>query len=534
VRSHLADSALTQKYLALALLVVVLLTPNRGTWQGELLLIVPLIVLGVLIAVPLYRLSPFHPLYGLPGPVLYKISGLPMFYHAFWGTQHLVVKGLHDTYGSVVQTAPNSVSFTSLAAIRKIYGSSGGLNKTTAYDMHGINLKGEGLFYIKDKTLHGHRRRIWNRSFTEEAIRDYHGPMVSQIENLIIWLMKRSQEDGRVDLVKLLFQYTYDSTNAVFFSGHAFYPSLLDSDDSRKIVSAAIHDLSAFEFLAHAEPLFYMVKFMPWILSLPGISRFHQFEAVASEAAHRRLREGSTFRDGISYWFDGEGGQPRLDERDLPTESELVLVGGSDAIGAISAFAMYFLFTNSEWFRRLRDELDATFIRDSLNHHLDALKNLVVLNAIIQESLRLGMQFPGLPRIIPPEGLSINGRHIPAGTSVSVPVWTHHVDPEYFPEPYAFNPSRWIKNGEFCPNEVPFLAFGAGPFRCVGSRLGYAQLRILLANLVLRVDIHPTADFDAGRFWRGVRNSRATTFLEPLWVGVVPRPVQWVAPLDLE
>ncbi|KAF7336120.1 Cytochrome P450 [Mycena venus] len=457
--------------------------------NAGLIAYVPLVVVTILIVVPIYRLSPLHPLYGFPGPVLYRISELPMFYHALRGTRHLAVKRFHDSYGSIVRTGPNTVSLTSMDAIRQIYTSSHALNKTTAYDMHSI--KGEGLFFIKDKATHVRRRRIWNRSFSEEALSGYRGPMVSQIQNLMHWLLKRSEQDGKVDLVRIIPQYAYDSTNAVFFSGHAFSPSLLDSDDAEHIVAEASGYFAAFEFLGHAQTIFPILK------RLPGISRFLNSR--------------------------GDGGQPKLPYNDLPIESETVLIGASDTVGTMAIFAMYFLLANPKWVEILRQELDSTFHRDSINDHLDVLDKLVLLNAFIQETFRLGMAFPGLPRIVPPDGLFVNGRYIPKDTCVNVPVWTHHVDETYYPDAYTFDPTRWIKDGTYSRSAHVILTFGGGAFNCVGSKLAYAQLRIFLANLLMHLDFTATSNFDAARFWNGVRNCRATSFLEPLCVRVVPR-----------
>jgi hypothetical protein len=41
--------------------------------------------------------------------------------------------------------------------------------------------------------------------------------------------------------------------------------------------------------------------------------------------------------------------------------------------------------------------------------------------------------------------------------------------------------------------------------------------------LLLNLEFIPTADFDAVKFRDGVRNTRATSFIEPLKVRVVPR-----------
>jgi hypothetical protein len=49
----------------------------------------------------------------------------------------------------------------------------------------------------------------------DSSLVNYRGAMVAEIDNLVHWLLKRSEENGRVDLVKILPQYTYDSTVCV-------------------------------------------------------------------------------------------------------------------------------------------------------------------------------------------------------------------------------------------------------------------------------------------------------------------------------
>ncbi|KAE9387276.1 cytochrome P450 [Gymnopus androsaceus JB14] len=465
----------------------------------------------------LYRVSPFHPLYGIPGPILFQISELPMIFFVLRGTHHRVVRELHQKYGQALRIGPNTVSFTSLSAITKIYGSSQALEKTSAYDLHLI--KGEGLFFIKEKASHIPRRRIWNRSFSKEALEQYQHPIASQVENLVYWLVERTKTNGSIDLVKILPQYAYDSTNSVFFSGTAFHPSLLDSDDKDSIVNEASGYFGAFGFFSHAQPFFHIIK------HLPGISTFFKFEAFATEAARRRLEKGSPMRDGISYWLEGEDDQPTLAHKDLPIESATLLIGGSETIGAISTFLFYFLLTNQKWLIALREELDHILPDESFHGTFGILDELPLLNAIIQETLRLGTPMPGLPRLVPKGGITIDGLHFPGGTCVSVPAWTHHTDKRYFPNPYEFNPERWIEGGKFMASRGTILTFGGGPFNCVGSKLAYLQLRILVVLLLLHLDFTLAEGFDPAKFWGGIRNRRATTFLEPLCIKASPRKI---------
>ncbi|KAJ7143651.1 cytochrome P450 [Mycena filopes] len=468
-----------------------------------------------LVALPAYRLSPFHALYEYPGPLLHKISELPMLYYTIRGITHTKVRELHDKYGRTVQIGPNSVSFLSPASISTIYGSATALDKASAYDIQ--HMDGAGLFFIKDKATHGRRRRIWNRSFSDTALAGYHDEMVQGVEHLIRCLLKRTEDDAKVDLVRLLPQYAFDSINSVFFSGHAFSPSLMDSDDPQRIAPQAAEFFAISETLTHIEPLFHLT------MKIPGIGVLLEFEKISIRAAERWLNNGAKFADGISHWFEGDPPRPKLDAADLPIEAETILIGGADTMGIISIVVLYQLLANPKWLAAVRRELDEQFDDLPTTHQLRALDDLPVLNAVLQESLRLGTPLPGLPRLVPDGGTVIDGHFLPPGTVVSVPIGAYHADKLYFPDPHVFDPNRWIDEGRFAPSKHLLLAFGAGPFDCVGQKLVFMQLRIMLAMVLTQLDIVTTTGFDAAKFWKGVRNRRTTTFLEPLFVRATPR-----------
>ncbi|KAJ7473679.1 cytochrome P450, partial [Mycena galericulata] len=466
----------------------------------------------------IYRASPLHRLHGTPGPLLHKITELPMLYYALHGTRHNKVRTLHARYGRVVRTGPNTVSFLSASAIGQIYSSASAFDKSTAYDVQ--HLQGEGLFLIKDKATHNVRRRIWNRSFSDHALSQYHDQLVFEVERLIRCLLKKTTDDGKVNLVDILPQYSFDSI--VSFAPLQFTSTsiileyrmpLLDSGDPDRIAPGGSSFFAISEVLTHIEPLFHLAMY------IPGISMLLAFEKLSIRAADRRLKNGPSFQDGISHWVCKQTLFPH-------SYSFISLVSlkatRADTIGGVAVFVLYFLMMNPEWMALLRHELDE--LEDqSPNHQLRSLDQLATLNSVIQESLRLGTPLPGLPRLVPDGGAVIDGHRIPSGTVVNVPIWAYHLNEEYFPNPTVFDPGRWIENGKFCPTKIMLLAFGGGPFNCVGQKLVFAQFRIFIAMLVLQLEINPTAAFDGPEFWNGIRNRRTTAFSMPLWVQVRPR-----------
>jgi hypothetical protein len=80
----------------------------------------------------LYRLSPLHPLYHIPGPVLDRCTQLVQFYQLAKGRPRVYQQRLHLKYGPVVRIGPNEVSICDTPLLSSIFGAKPWL-KGTAY-----------------------------------------------------------------------------------------------------------------------------------------------------------------------------------------------------------------------------------------------------------------------------------------------------------------------------------------------------------------------------------------------------------------
>lgn len=58
-----------------------------------------------------------------------------------------------------------------------------------------------------------------------------------------------------------------------------------------------------------------------------------------------------------------------------------------------------------------------------------------------------------------------------------------HKNPEYFPEPYKFEPGRFEGNG---PLPYTFVPFGGGPRMCPGKEYAKLEILVFMHNLVKR------------------------------------------------
>ena len=72
-------------------------------------------------------------------------------------------------------------------------------------------------------------------------------------------------------------------------------------------------------------------------------------------------------------------------------------------------------------------------------------------------------------------------------------------DPSVFPEPYAFNPDRWLEAAAQGTRLDRYLVtFSKGTRSCLGMNLAYAELYLGIAALVSKFDLD-LYDFDQNR-----------------------------------
>ncbi|EIM91537.1 cytochrome P450 [Stereum hirsutum FP-91666 SS1] len=195
---------------------------------------------------------------------------------------------------------------------------------------------------------------------------------------------------------------------------------------------------------------------------------------------------------------------------------------GTNGISTALTFACFYLASFPMIQDRLRQELLATFSEADGFSYMDpkTLVELPYLNAVVEESLRLGAPLGSFPRITPKGGATLTGVSIPEGTIVGVPVWAQMVSEDnFYPDPTSFRPERWLPGG-LGPgsrlNKIALMTFSHGPYGCLGKTLAYHEMRLVIAKIILHCTLKLPEDFDSSLFLEGVRNLRVSSFMYPL------------------
>jgi len=270
----------------------------------------------------------------------------------------------------------------------------------------------------------------------------------------------------------------------------------------------------------------------PWLMDilwhLPSSEVMHRVRKSAASMMRNRVNAVNVkIRDLSSYLIEGD---VRTGEKislwDLEIEAVIAMSAGSDNTSSSITLAMYFLLTQPEIYKKLQMELDTVFQHDTISFDNTKLTSILLLNAVVNESLRLGTPFY-IPRIVPKQGTTIDGKAIPGDCVVALSAYSQQISAEnFYPDPLEFRPQRWLPEGlgpETILKKQAIWSFSTGAYICVAKNFALQEMRYVISRIVLSFDMTFAPGFNAQAWLKGFRNMRTTFFDKPLLVKSVRR-----------
>ncbi|WCJ35337.1 cytochrome P450 family 82 subfamily C polypeptide 4 [Euphorbia peplus] len=167
-----------------------------------------------------------------------------------------------------------------------------------------------------------------------------------------------------------------------------------------------------------------------------------------------------------------------------------LIVGAGDTTTTTLTWAVSLLLNNPSTLKKAQEELDLNVGKDREVEESD-IKNLVYIQAIIKETLRLYPVAPIIPREFM-EDCTVAGYQVPAGTRLLVNVWKIQRDPRFWENPSRFEPERFMRKNEGVDvrgQHFELIPFGAGRRSCPGASFALHALHLTLARLLQAFDL---------------------------------------------
>lgn len=176
-----------------------------------------------------------------------------------------------------------------------------------------------------------------------------------------------------------------------------------------------------------------------------------------------------------------------LDDEDILDQLVTFLVGGHETTANTLAWAFSAILRRPEVLARIQDELREHFGDGDVD--AGRVGELTYLDACLEETMRMFPISPGPIRTLT-KPCELPGYTVPAGVGVWTSIYLAHRHRGIWGDADAFRPERFLE-GAPAPHE--FFPFGGGARRCLGALFAKFEMRIVLAEVLHRLTLKPTA-----------------------------------------
>ncbi|KAI1160871.1 cytochrome P450 monooxygenase-like protein [Nemania serpens] len=452
---------------------------------------------GLFSSMTIYRLY-FHRLSSFKGPRPAAVTKLWHVWHVRDSSNFRFQEEIHKKYGAIVRTGPNEITVFNPAAFELLDGFG---NETTRDVWYDIVRPRTSAIFTRDKLEHKEGRKFWAQGLSSKAMNDYHPRITSLVRELSRCIGASGTKP--VDLDQVMSWYSWDVMGEVLF-GEDF-----NLTKSRVTHPGIEHRDRA---LALAGPLGDAI----WIALLgfqlcPPVGRVNDWRRMiqfCEDHMKLRFKRGGNGKTDMATYFIEEYENTITTKtkqaRDLHLSGTAVtaVVAGSDTTRAVLIGIWWFLSKFPEHARKVQAEVDGVDVNDA-----NALAALPHLNGVINEALRLVPPvMTGGSRITGPNGMFIDGVHIPPGVKVTCPKYVVHRMESMWVKPNDFIPERWYSRPELILDKRAFAPFSAGARYCLGKNLAIVGLRLVVTILLQDYDVDFAPGYDQEMMWRDMRD----------------------------
>ena len=472
-----------------------------GVWSTYWAVLLPTLLIGRL----LYKRYA-SPLRHYPGPLLASVSRLWKAFSVASTNTHLHHIALHRKYGPVVRIAPNEVSLSSPEAARLLLGAGKHFTKTKFYGVFPPP-ENPDIFTETREHVHAQKKKVANVPYSMTAMQK----LSPFIDDTIELLMRKlaalaggQAEDARgptVDLGAWLHYFAFDVLGEVAFSrsfgfleqGRDVENAIVTIDNSQRY-NGVVGQVPELDRLLRRNPLWKLVPALDTKNAL--ITRM-----ALEEMGRRRPFD----KESEGQWRGGDGRQDLLaslikghlkdtdkfGEGDVFAVAHGAIFAGSDSTASTMQSFFWHVLHDTQVYAKLVAEMDAAVASGTVppagNITWAQAQSLTYFQACLKEGMRVRPAVGlNISRIVPPEGIELDGRFFPGGTELSVNGWVLHRDrPTFGADADTYRPERWTEDEERGRRMERYMfQFGGGAHLCIGRNLALLEINKVLPRLL--------------------------------------------------
>ncbi|KAJ8728443.1 hypothetical protein PYW08_016828 [Mythimna loreyi] len=224
-------------------------------------------------------------------------------------------------------------------------------------------------------------------------------------------------------------------------------------------------------------------------------------EAKKGKLTHEEKSEEQT-NTGFATVEESEVGKAKINrewsDTDLTAQAILFFVAGFETVSTAMSFLMYELAVHPDIQERLAQEIRDNDAKHGGKFDFNSIQNLTYLDMVISEVLRLWPPAPALDRLCTKDynlgkanAEADKDYIIRKGEAAVIPMWAFHHNPEFFSDPYKFDPERFSEQNKHKIKPFTYFPFGLGPRNCIGSRFALCEIKVMVYQLFQQMEVSP-------------------------------------------
>ncbi|KAK3072010.1 hypothetical protein LTR53_007598 [Teratosphaeriaceae sp. CCFEE 6253] len=439
----------------------------------------------------------FHPLARIPGPWLPAITPLYSTYydcfHRGGGHYPQKLKALHEVYGPIVRILPDEIHVSDPNFLDTIYAtrdrnscSSGGL------------MVDQSVGLTEDYAHHRLRREALNPYFSAKAVMELEPLLKSKVSGLAAILDQFAASRQPLNISDAVFAYSNDVLRSFSFgTDNGLLNDVPEAHRQREDLAALLRGVPMqAHFKTPMRILGRLLVFVKGQQALPpAFLEMLKFRAQIRRDVEAVLSDTANNAKGTGKCLFHE-----LQDSSLPThektadrlqdEATLLVMAGTESPAKTLTIASSYMLSQPPVVSNLRRELAGARGGTAVDEPtLSSLLSLPYLGAVIHEANRLSFGVTNrMRRYSPTQTLTYTASYGPHhGTTyanMSSTTYYTHLNEALFPDPWRFDPERWLGSGEEVNQRRRcMMAFGKGHRRCLGINLANAEMCLALATL---------------------------------------------------
>lgn len=375
---------------------------------------------------------------------------------------------------------------------------------------YGVNLGFQRMIATQDPGFADHVLRLNHKNYHKSRIQtDQLGKFLGKgllTSNGEYWLRQRRliQPGFHVEKIRALYNIIKNTIDAFlkdFPTGQEIdvYPLMnklafrivIDSLFNVDVPLQSQHELSA--FIEEVQKFVIKEVRQPhkkWWYELSGevkrnLTKAERAREIIRNLIHQRKQSTDEHHDLLQMLMDVryEDNGEAMHESQVIDEILILLIAGHETTANALSWTLYLLANHPDQLHLLRSE--------TRDYSVEQCVVSESLNAVIKESMRL---YP--PAWISDRVALVDDAYAafsyPKGTIIILFYYGLHRDAKYWPNPAAFDPSRFFKNNITKEQLKAYFPFGSGPRLCIGNNFAMAEMVIFLQSFIQRFDLKST------------------------------------------